>query len=344
MSYKRKFTRTICVEYSGSVSYPASETGGFKSYSGHVYEDVEFIVEVDTDPFEESIKDMKESVDLVTGSVVATKAAHVKSIYDTSKQVGDTIIAGFFKTVKSDISQQITELKTKTDALLVQLHELAKRCNDKRRQMGNDYQRICSRYGKLFNDLNRELENRIHAIDEPIFKFQRKTSELADRQTGDSMVATASVTAGENARVRSMISASLAKKDAANALRSSERFLAEQYRTDVLLDACLRDGGESTRFATPFMVMETTDTGGVRNTQIYSSPMLQHYNQQELCNRMESRKWDTPVADDSQERISEYYKSEVAGLSSAAQTDHDRRVAELTGRLFNLSNTAAPGK
>ena len=132
MSYTRHFSKTITVHYSGSVSYPASQSGGTKSYSGSTKETIHFNVTVDTDPFDESVEHMKDGVDLLTGSVAATEAAQVSSIRENSARIGQTIISGFFKTVKSDISQQITELRTRTDALLVQLNELAKRCNVKR--------------------------------------------------------------------------------------------------------------------------------------------------------------------------------------------------------------------
>ena len=40
MSYSRSFSKTIAIHYSGSVSYPASQSGGSVSYSGTAYEDV----------------------------------------------------------------------------------------------------------------------------------------------------------------------------------------------------------------------------------------------------------------------------------------------------------------
>ena len=80
MSYTRRFSKNITVHYSGSVSYGPSQSGGSKSYSGTVTETVYFDVHVDTDPFDEEVHKMKDHVDLLTGSVVATEAAHVASI------------------------------------------------------------------------------------------------------------------------------------------------------------------------------------------------------------------------------------------------------------------------
>ncbi|RXE72823.1 hypothetical protein ED551_11780 [Muribaculaceae bacterium Isolate-013 (NCI)] len=342
MSYTRHFSKTITVHYSGSVSYPASQSGGTKSYSGSTKETIHFNVTVDTDPFDESVEHMKDGVDLLTGSVAATEAAQVSSIRENSARIGQTIISGFFKTVKSDISQQITELRTRTDALLVQLNELAKRCNDKRRQMGVDYQRISSRYSKIFDDLNKELDNRIHSIDEPVFRLTRQTDDIGSG--AEKLVAAAAVSAGENARVHAEISASLAKRQAVNAIEKGHRFLQMQYATDRLLNRCLRPGGEQQSITTPFCVADTTTGPGTSRTDVYASPMLGAIPAEQLADRLPAEACGATVSDDDARIIAEYFNSEVASAMQADTSEHSRRVAELTTRLFNLSNTAAPGK
>ena len=341
MSYTRHFSKTITVHYSGSVSYPASQSGGYKSYSGSTNETIHFNVTVDTDPFDESVEKMKGGVDLLTGSVAATEAAQVQSIRENSHTIGQTIISGFFRTVKSDISQQIAELRTRTDALLVQLNELAKRCNDKRRQMGVDYQRISSRYAKIFDDLNKELDNRIHSIDEPVFRITRQTDEIGSG--AERLVSTAAVSAGENARVHAQISASLAKRQAVNAIEKGRKFLDVQYTTDRLLNSCLRPGGEQQTIVTPFCVTDITTGPGMAQTDVYASPMLQGLTPAQLAEKLPDDACNSTVSPDDARIISEYFNSEVAAAMQADPSEHSRRVAELTARLFNLSDTAAPG-
>ena len=46
MGYRRSFTKEIPVHYRGSVSYPASQSGGSVSYSGTTYETVHVSVYV----------------------------------------------------------------------------------------------------------------------------------------------------------------------------------------------------------------------------------------------------------------------------------------------------------
>ena len=55
MSYNRRFSKTITIRYSGTVSYPASERGGTISYSGTATEVVDVNVHVDTNPFDHSV-------------------------------------------------------------------------------------------------------------------------------------------------------------------------------------------------------------------------------------------------------------------------------------------------
>lgn len=344
MSYTRRFSKTITVHYSGSVSYPASQSGGSAHYSGSTTETIHFNVIVDTDPFDGEMANMRNHVDALTGSVVATKTAHVATISDTSRQIGDTIISGFFKTVKSDISQQIAELRARSEALLVQLNKLAQRCSDKKRQMGEDYQRISARYSKIFTDLNEELKNRIYSIDEPVFKITRSTDSMADLSGANDMVSTVSVSAGEQARVHSMITANLAKAQAANAIEKGHRFLAAQRATDILLNKCLRPGGESAAISTPYCVVHTVAGPGSTDRKVYTSPMLDTIDKDGLADRLDSAAWSDTMTENDIKAISDYFNAEVAAELQSEPSSHGRRVAEMTARLFDLSATETPDK
>ena len=107
MSYRQTIRRTISIHYSGTVSYPASKSGGTVGYSGVVHEDVEVNVDVDTEPFDKSVDNCNQHVNLLTGAVVVAEAEQTKSIKDNAIKVGNAIIGGFFKTVQSEISQSL---------------------------------------------------------------------------------------------------------------------------------------------------------------------------------------------------------------------------------------------
>lgn len=332
MSYTRSFTKTITSVHRGYVSYPKSESGGTISYESTVQELIEFEVTVDTEPFEDSIDDMKDEVDILTGTVAATEAAQVASIRENSHKIGQTIISGFFKTVRSDISQQIAQLKIKCDALLMQMHELAKRCKDKQRAMSVDYQRITSRYAKIFEELDRELDNRIHSIDEPVFRFVDKTSQFDEEISR--MVAIPTVNAAENMRAHSKITAAHAKQQAAATLGKIKRFLNVQYSTDRLLDKCLLKGNnEEATYSAPFCVIEGSTENGATSSQVYSSPIIDGLDKNKLLQSVDTENDNTGELLATQE-VQSYFNSEVAAMVSENPSSHNERVARLASQMM----------
>lgn len=343
MSYQRVTHTSIAVHYSRTVNYPASQSGGSLTVSGTVHEPVEVIVNVDTEPFDHEIKGCKGKVDLLTGSVVATESAQVASIRENSRKIGDTIIKGFFKTVRSDISQQIAALQSNIDSLLIHLKELSNRCLGKTRQMETDYQRICSRYLKIFSELDTELENRIHAVDAPVFDFTRATDRTAASTTTEGLVATTALGAAESSKLHARISAAMAKRSATKALRKAERFLDVQYSADDLLANCLRSGGEAEMVYTPFLLVETTHGPGQFSEAVYTSPLLEGVDRPALAAGLNDCPWGATVTAPDAQAIASYFNAEVARMSGEAQGPHASRVAAMTSRLFNLSSTAAPG-
>lgn len=331
MSYTKRFSRTISVRYSGNFSYPASQHGGTKYFSGTAEETVHFDVTVNTDPFDDSVTGMKEGVDLLTGAVAASEAAQVESIIRHSNDIGRTIIAGFFKTAKSDISQQITELKARAEALLIQLNRLAGRCRDKKRQMGADYERIASRYARIFTDLDNELANRIHAIDEPVFSFRHTVD--ARGEGAETMVAAPAVTAGENAKAVATMAASVAKRRAIETIGKMQRFIQTQHDSDTALGRCLMEGGESGTLCTPVAVALVVDGHGVTRAEVYTSPLLDGAERQPLAES--GAMWPQTTGPVARQRITGYFNLEMADSLRADSTARAERVARTAASLFN---------
>lgn len=344
MSYTKHLpTQYIRVYYSETVSYPASQNGGTIRVSGHVDEPVDVVVHVDTEQFDREVDHCNNSVNLLTGSVVATEGAQVASVRENARRIGDTIITGFFKTVRSDISQQIAALQSNIDSLLIHLRELSNRCLGKQKQMQTDYQRISSRYLKIFDELDSELENRIHAIDEPVFSFSRATDNVAGTTTSEGLVATTSIGNAETSRLHAMISASMSKKRAVEAIGKAEKFLDVQYSADDLLANCLRPGGEQEMVFTPCCLVETTVAPMQFSSQIYSSPLLKDVSRETISRNLEECPWHSRVSTEDATAISGYFNAEVAEVSRRASSPHETRVAQMISRLFDLSGTAAPG-
>lgn len=123
MSYTRNFTKKIDVHYSCDVDYPASEHGGTTTYHGIATEIVSIEVTVDTNPFDQSVISCNNMVNTLTSSVAATEAAQIVSINKNAEKVGNTIINGFFNTIRLEIDQQIVQLNNHIKSTLLHLRE-----------------------------------------------------------------------------------------------------------------------------------------------------------------------------------------------------------------------------
>lgn len=343
MSYRKRFYHEVYIDYSDSAY--ASQAGTV-NVSGTVHKTVEVVVDVDTDPFDESVDNCRAQVGGLTagvgvlaGSVVATEQAQVESVRSNSRRVAHSIVSGFFKTVKSEISQQIAELSARIEADLVHLSKMRDRLLDKKRQMTADYNRLSSNYCRIFDDLNRELENRIFQLDEPTFKFSRQAAGVADINQAGTAVGAAAVTAAETSRVQGQLHIAAVKRDALQAMRGAERFLQEQKRVDHLLHASmLQRTSPAGMQCIPVVMARTTRPDGVIDDSINAPALPGHDIAAALDGCQDSMPW-TQAAPDDAAAIQRHYDSNVARNTGA--DEHSRRVAAYMNSLFDLSHTAS---
>lgn len=331
MSYTRRVSKRISVHYSGTISYPASEHGGTKSYSGTAYEDVVVNVHVNTDPFDSSAHSCRNHVDGLTASVAATEAAEVASIEANSRKVGKTLIDGFFKTVRSEISQQINELKNTVEATLLKLQADSRRCKEMQNQMEVDYNRKCEQYLRIFSDLDRELENRIRSLDQQTFLFRADADTLSKRLVSSDMVPTVSIAGGENALLGAQISASLTKQRAYDTLGKANRFLSIQKRTDNTITSSIIHSGSQGQLYLPVCVVEANGPVG-SDRHVYCPSRLDSCSTQigeSLRTRQFGNYTDNDVAS-----IRRYFNEEVSSVH--ASDPHGERVRDLIIKMFNL--------
>ena len=331
MSYTRQVRKTIAVHYSGTVSYGPSEHGGTASYSGTAYEDVVVNVNVDTDPFDDATGHCRTTVDGLTASVAATETAQVESIKSNSRRVGKTLIDGFFKTVRSEISQQINELKNIVEATLLKLQSDARRCNDMQRQMEVDYNRKCEQYLRIFNELDNELRNRIQNLDQPTFLFRQDADQLNTRLTGSDMVPTVSIAGGENARLGAQLSATLSKQRAYDTLGKASRFLQVQKHTNDTINTSIIASDNQGTLYLPVCYLETSVSDGTLARNVYNPIQLDTMKQQ-IGESLRDRQWAAP-SDADMTAIRRYFNEEVS--ADIPNDRHGERVREQIINLFN---------
>lgn len=177
MSYTRSYSASVEVHGSTTVSYPASEHGGVKTvyYTDTVPVNVNIIVE--TAPFDGSIASAGAHVDGLTASVAAMNAANCASIAQCSDQISNSLIGGFYSLIQSDISTKKAENNTAVQTKSALLLEHSKAVQDKHHRMLTDVERERAKFGKIFNELDKELERRIVEINKPAFTLGHKIRE-----------------------------------------------------------------------------------------------------------------------------------------------------------------------
>jgi hypothetical protein len=340
MSYKRSYKERIKVDYKGHRDIKVNYPGGSKlvrvDYDGTTYEDVTVNIKVDTDPFDNSVAGCKNTVNLLTGAVVATETAQVLSIDKNAKKVGQTIVDGFFKTIRSEISQQITELASRVDATLIHLLELKKRCEEKRQQMETDYNRIASRYLKIFDDLNSELENRIFELDRPDFVFKKESDNQAIRISGNDLVSTVAVFGAEGGVLQAKISASIAKKRALDTIGKANVFLVKQKKLNMTINQSMLNENIAATHYSPICLIETCDKNGQTGKSVYMQDFLSQTNQNEIIEDFKNLQWSVET-NDNNAQIQRYFNAEVSNHFATADP-HASRVKDNIVKMCNFNS------
>ncbi len=371
MSYRRKFSKNFDVPLSISISSPsasahATENGGARlsTSSGRVTvyydgrqrsfpisvngsgdsgdlsytETVDVEIDVDTEPFDDSISTCNHHVNALTGSVAATETAQVASVAENSKKIATTIITGFFKNVQADISSKIVELAQRVDSRLLHLHEQAKTLQAKRQQMEDDYQRTKARYSKIVLDLNKELENRVKALDEPIFKMVSVVEGESKRMVNADFAEIASIVAKENTALSTQIGAAMTKKRAKQAISKAVEFLRIQKLTNIAIDRSTISGltGENGSYYLPVCYFETKDANGtVQHDCAYDKEHLPS----SVTDKIEDSIFSNPEMVSSmheveRENVEKFFNASIQDAMKGTTDPHDIRVINTISKLF----------
>jgi len=346
MSYTRNYRERISIRYSGSVgyNYPASKDGGSGTahFDGTEYEDINVNINVDTAIFDNSVNSCNTNVNLLTGAVVATEAAQLVSIDKNSKKVASTIVSGFFGYIRSEISQQVAELSQNIDAQLMHLKELAQSCLAKKTQMEGDFNRISSRYVKIFDDLNNELSNRVHELDKPTFVFKKETDSQKKRAYENDLVNIAAIFGGESGNLNTKISASLTKKRALDTLNQSKVFLWQQkILNNTIQQSMLNENANNQKFS-PICFIESNNEknqiGKSLFTPTFLSALQEKTKKSEILDQFsqKSNSW-IAIPKEYKDNLNLYFNSELNKYYSSTD-QHAERVKEMIQEIANLGS------
>ena len=316
---------------------PFDKTGRLKE-KFDVDEVVDVNICVDTDEYDKQSAITANNVTLLTGSVVATESAQVESIHENAQKIAKTIVKGFFSTVKSDISTQITEQYHRVEALLVHLKTQAEELNRKQMQMEKDYHRTAARYSKIFTDLNNELENRVRQLDLPVYTLQENISFEANRMLNGDFAGMASVANRENLMLNSQIEAACQRKQTEGTIDSIHHLLiSEQQNNNTLSHVMLcPDFPEGIAYL-PVCFAEYEEDKGVMKRQVlmdaHTLPM-QQVNEQIVNSCLVADSEYGSFGQKEREKVLPYLEEMVQNAYQNKTSEHDERVKKLTIQMF----------
>ena len=241
MSYSENYYADI--PYSGSVSYsyPASEHGGSGSahFSGSV--PVNVTIDVNTHPFDGSVSRFNTSIDALSASVVAMHAAQCAAIQQTAKEVSGSVINGFFGFINVELSQQLSALDSAIKAAFGLIAEQNNAVTEIKNTMEGDYNRISSRYVRLFDDLDTECHKRIYALDKQSFNLSEKVQKQLLSESPSNTAALNLLGMEEVNSSKTFLFVSAINRTASEVLRTLHEYINQESSINSLINSLLFD-------------------------------------------------------------------------------------------------------
>jgi hypothetical protein len=330
MSYSESYSASV--PYSGSVSYsyPASQNGGSGSahYSGSV--PVNVTINVNTGPFDGSVDRFKASIDALGGSVVAMHAAQCAAILQTAKEVSASLINGFFKTINSELSQQIQALDSAVKANFGLIHQQGNAVTKKKDDMEGDYNRIASRYVKLFSDLDSECYKRIFALDKQSFNLSEKVQKELLSESSGNAAAMNLLGIEEVSSSKTQVFVSSLNRKSLDVLKTLHDYITQESTINSLIDSFLvnEEIGEDIQLCIPALWIESDMTEGQgTNNECFFADYIDQRGKQEITEKINAfcgddpRSGWKPIAESEKEPLNREFN--ILAESSFANNDEE---------------------
>lgn len=288
---------------------------------------------VDTIPMAEKIQRVGQNVEHTTMAVVAMKTAVVEAEKSGAQHICQNVNRGFFTLMQSQLSAKLAQKKSRTEALMAQLAMQKRRLLEIKNSMENDYQRICSRYGRIISSINKQLEQRIIDLDKPVYKFC--TNDIASCTNRKLTVSgIAPIVQKEDVQTAQRINSSVLRRDGEFAINHLKDFLMEFAKSDheVRCHTIESLPAQDSTFYLPFVMMSVTvDSEGTQSLYITPPESLSIKNAQrsvrEISSQVNTFGW-VP-----EESVSSETKTEF--LRILAESEQPDRVKKMIKRLYD---------
>jgi hypothetical protein len=265
MSYSQSYNAYI--PYSGSVSYryPASEHGGSDVAYYNIDVPVNVTINVDTEPFDGSVKRFNTSIGALGASVTAMHAAQCAAILKSAEEVSASVINGFFGMINTELSQQIQALDSAIKAGFGLITEQGKAVSEIKNVMEEDYNRISSRYIKLFSDLDNECYKRIFALDKQSFTLSEKVQKQLLCESSSDAAAMNLLGTEEVSSSKTLVFISSLNRKALEVLKTLHDYITQESMINALINSLLlnEEIDKNATFYIPVIWSESDMTEGV---------------------------------------------------------------------------------
>ncbi len=226
---------------------------------------------VDTTPMAAELQSVSNHVKGTTAAVVTMQSAVIAAENNSANKVCSNVNRGFFTLMRSQISQKIANKQSRVEALLMQLAQRKRQLLGIKANMEREYGRIAARYIKIFTSVNKELEQRIRQIDQPVFELVNKHMATSSNRM-NSLTSWVTTSQTEGVTQSQQILVSKMKKNAQTALNQSTEFLSQIGEQRVLTGKVLISnpmGNDTHTYQIPVAICETiNDEAGISRKEI----------------------------------------------------------------------------
>lgn len=272
-------------------------------------------IDVDTNPFDYSVNDCDEKIDILKGAVIGMNAAQVASITSSSRKVAKHVTDGFFGLVRSEISQQIADLMNRVSSKFALMIEQKKASENILKVMQRDYARLAGHYIELFHNLDEEILRRITSLDNFSFNLSTEIMHKLLFQSSLSQASSYAIESGEIGATQTLIAAAVIRSKVNGLLQTAHKFLLDdrilaQGMTDILDDAKTI---QITNEHLPVLIVESSQYQNKGNETKYYIPddtpqPMKASVEKSIKNKSKSLKWVTDISPERKIVEQEFYK------------------------------------
>jgi hypothetical protein len=143
-------------------------------------------ITVDTQEMAQTLNGVSSSVNSTTAAVGIMQGLVINEERKSTQNICAHVDDGFFMLVQSQVSQKLAAQKSIVDSRVAEISQQMKVLAGIQNLMRKDYQKITSRYSKLFSSLNSNLTKRVSELDKTSYQLGAKSTPLLIERSNNS--------------------------------------------------------------------------------------------------------------------------------------------------------------